>query len=241
VWYALYFALAFGAYAVGALMARPTRKRLARFAAAAVGLLVVTGPYLVLRAREAYGPQNPIHTDPQGLLYFSPRLYTVDPQAIWGWNGPWLVVALLAVPWLWSRRRAWSGAVYLATVTPAVLLIVLNPLLLPLLQPRLGYLTMRLIWIAPVIPAVATVVTALCEAVVRGKGGPRARAALALGALLLLLAPRLSEGVDLVAHHAREHGLLVGVVVDDEVALEADFLRVATQQLGAHGVERAHP
>jgi hypothetical protein len=202
VWIALYAALAFGAYAVGALLAEPSVRRARRFAAAALGLAVLAGPYLALRAHDAYGPQNPIHTDPQGLLYLTPHLFTVDPQALWGWNGPWLLVTLLAVPWFWSRRHTWSGAAYLATVTPAILLVVLDPFVLPLVHARLGYLTMRLIWIAPVIPAVATVVTALSEAVVRGRGWRRARGAVALAALTVLFVPRLAAGLDLVTHHA---------------------------------------
>ncbi len=202
VWYALYFALALTVYGACALLVRPTRERLARLGAAALGVLLLVGPYLATRAHEAYGPQNVIHTEPQGLLYLTPELFTVDPRAMWGWNGMWLLVALIAVPWFWRKGRAWSGSLYLAAVTPVVLLIMLNPFLMPLLEPRLGYLTMRLIWIAPVIPAVATVVTALAETTLRERGAARARAGLALGALALLGLPALAQGTSLVTQRA---------------------------------------
>lgn len=199
VWYALYFALALGVYALGVLVGARTRERLERFAWAFGGLLLLAGPYLAFRAKQAYGPQNVIHTEPQGLLYLSERFFTVDPQAMWVWHGPFLLVALFAVPWLWSRGREATGWIYLAVVAPAVLLIVLNPLLLPLFQDKLGYLTMRLIWIAPVIPAVAMVVTALGKVVVRGRGRARAWSAAGLAVVSLLLLHPLGQAVTLVS------------------------------------------
>jgi hypothetical protein len=198
VWYALWFALAFGVYAAATLLAAGTKERARRFALAFGGLLVLALPYLVFRAAQAYGPQNVIHTEPQGLLYLTPSLFTVDPQAIWTWHGPWLLVALCAVPWFWSRRRESTGAIYLATVTPAVLLIVLNPFLLPLVQAKLGYLTMRLIWIAPVIPACALVVTALAEVAVRARGRQRALALAGLAPCVLFLLGPLRQGATLL-------------------------------------------
>lgn len=203
VWYAIYFTVAFGAYALGVMIGAPTRERLARFAWAFGGLVIIALPYLGWRALASYGPQNVIHTEPQGLLYLSERLFTVDPQAMWVWYGPWLLVALAAVPWFWSKRAEWTGSIYLAVVTPAVLLIVLNPLVLPLVQAKLGYLTMRLIWIAPVIPAVATVVTALGEGLVRGQGRRRAWAAIGLAVAAILLAHPLVEGMTLVTERAQ--------------------------------------
>jgi hypothetical protein len=107
-------------------------------------------------------------------LYLSDKWYTVDPQAIWGWNGMWLPIAVLAVPWFWSRRREGTGWIYLAAVAPFVLAIVLNPFVLPLVEAKLGYLTMRFVWVIPVIPAVAAIITAFGRTVVRGRGARRA-------------------------------------------------------------------
>jgi hypothetical protein len=159
---------------------------------------VLALPYLLFRARQAYGPQNPIHTEPQGLLYLTKKLYTVDPQAIWTWHGAWLLVALCAVPWFWSRRKTSAGALYLAVVTPCVLLLVLNPLVLPFIHGKLGYLVMRFIWIAPVSPAVATVLTRVAEVFVRERGRRRAWAGAALALTVVLLAPALGQAMTLL-------------------------------------------
>jgi hypothetical protein len=203
VWIALWFALAFGAYALGSLLASPARERWKRFGLAFGGLLALAGPYLAFRARQSYGPQNVIHTEPQGLLLLGKGLFTVDPQAMWVWHGVWLLVALVAVPWFWSRRRDSTGSIYLAVVTPAVLLVMLNPFVLPLVQAKLGYLTMRFIWIAPVIPAAATVITALAEGAVRGRGARRVWAGLGLAGCALMLAPAVRQAVTLVTERAQ--------------------------------------
>ena len=198
VWYALYFAIALGAYALCALVFVRRKVDRRRIPLALGGLAVVALPYLLFRALQAYGPQNPIHTEPQGLLYLTPRLFTIDPQAMWTWHGAWLVVALCAVPWFWSRRKTSAGALYLAVVTPFVLLLMLNPLLTPLLHDKLGYLVMRFIWIAPVIPAVATVLTRLGEVVVRERGRRRAWAGAGLVLAALLVAPALEQAISLL-------------------------------------------
>jgi len=203
VWIALYFALAFGAYTLGALVTDPGRERWKRFGLAFGGLLALAGPYLAFRARQAYGPQNVIHTEPQGLLYLTKGLFIVDPQSMWVWHGAWLLVALAAVPWFWSRRKEATGSIYLAVVTPAVLLVMLNPFVLPLVQAKLGYLTMRFIWIAPVIPAAAIVITALAEGVVRRRGAQRTWAGIGLLVCALLLAPAVREATTLVTQRAQ--------------------------------------
>jgi hypothetical protein len=206
LWYALYFALAFGTYALGTVLVRRDGTTLRRFAAAFAGLAVVALPYLLFRAGQAYGPQNAIHTEPQGLFVLGERLFTVDPMALWAWNGLGLLVALAAAPWLWSRRRTSTGAIYLALVPWAVVGLVLNPLLLPLAHDRLGYLTMRLVWIVPVIPILAVVVTALGKQFVRGSGRGRALAAGGLAAFALWLLPQVGQAVSLVT----ERPFLVG-------------------------------
>ncbi len=44
-----------------------------------------------------------------------------------------------------------------------------------------------------------------------------------------------------LAHHAREHGFLIGVVVNDEVPLQPDFFGIAPQKLRTHRVKGADP
>ena len=205
LWYALYFAIAFGVYGVGVLLVRRDGATARRLGAAAAALAVPALPYLLFRASQSYGPQNEIHTEPQGLFYLGERLFTVDPQAVWAWNGLGLVVALLAAPWFWRRRHESTGAIYLALVPWAVVGIILNPLLLPLVHDRLGYLTMRLVWIVPVVPVLATVVTAIGEKALRGPGPARSRrlAWAGLAASALWLVPQVGQAVSLVTERPR--------------------------------------
>ncbi len=195
LWIVLYFAVAFGVYALGTLAVRRWRATWTRFAAAAVGLGVPALPYLLWRKGQSYGPQNEIHTEPQGLFYVTDRLYMVDPQAMWTWSGIWLVVALAAAPWFWSRRGNSTGSIYLALVPWAVVLVVLNPFLLPPAHQALGYLVMRLIWIVPVIPAVATVLTAVGKVALRGAGRARAFALAGAAAAVVLLVPAAQQAI----------------------------------------------
>jgi hypothetical protein len=205
LWYALYFALAFGVYGLGTLLVRRDRVLARRLGLGAAALAVLALPYLLFRAAQSYGPQNEIHTEPQGLFLLGERLFTVDPQAVWGWTGASLLVALLAAPWFWRRRHESTGAIYLALVPWAVVGIVLNPFLLPLVHGKLGYLTMRLIWIVPVVPILATVVTALGEKALRGPGPARARAWAwgGLAAFTLWLLPQIGQAVSVVTERPR--------------------------------------
>ncbi len=207
LWIVLYFAVAFGVYALGTLAVQRSWRTLGRFAAAAAALAVPALPYLMWRKGQAYGPQNEIHTEPQGLFYLDAHRFTVDPQAIWTWSGVWLLVALAAAPWFWSRRRESTGAIYLALVPWAVVLVVLNPFVLPLAHRTLGYLVMRLIWIVPVIPAIATVLTAVGEVALRGTGRARAWALTGSAAALLVLAPALGQAVSNLTDRGLLHSL----------------------------------
>lgn len=207
VWYVLYMAIAFGAYGAATLFVRRRETAIVRrLWAAAAGLVITLGPYLAYRAGQAYAPSNVIHTEPQGLLYltgWTDRLFVVEPLAVWAWNGPWLLVALAAVPWFWSRRKESTGSIYLAVVTPAVLLIVWNPLLLPWVESKLGYLTMRLIQIAPVIPAVATVLAGLGRAGLRATRGARAAAAAVVLLLLGFVLPQAGQALTLLTERSK--------------------------------------
>ncbi|MGH7726801.1 MAG: hypothetical protein ACREOU_15350, partial [Candidatus Eiseniibacteriota bacterium] len=203
IWYSLYLAIGLGIYAVGVALARRNGTEIRRLAGAFAGLVALAGPYLVFRMRSSTGPSNVIHTEPQGLLHLTDRLFVVDPSAVWAWNGIWLVVALAAAPWLWSRRHISTGAIYLALVPAAVVAMVFNPWLVPVLEAKLGYLTMRLIWIAPVIPIVALLFVRLSEVYVRGHGRARALAGAGVVAALFLLVPSVQQAASVVLERDR--------------------------------------
>ena len=63
----------------------------------------------------------------------------------------WFFRQMIFSPRPVGNHELWQG------YRTGILLIVLNPLVLPLVHAKLGYLTMRFIWIAPVIPAPMTI------------------------------------------------------------------------------------
>ncbi len=115
------------------------------------GTALGTAPYLWWRYRTAYAPADPIHLEPQGLLYWGdPRLFSVTPESFWSWLGWPSLLLPLAGLWLWRERRRGPGYAYLSMVALAIPVLVLHPLLLPTLYDRLGYLVARLVACIPV-------------------------------------------------------------------------------------------
>src|SRR6185503_1132678 len=77
--------------------------------------------------------------------------------AVWDWLGPlWLLFPLSLV---WGARAVREpGVLYLLTTTLAVGALMFLPPVVGWLEPRLGYLLMRLPWLLPVGPAAAFLV-----------------------------------------------------------------------------------
>lgn len=166
------------------------RRWAAVLAAAALGTL----PYLWLRWSEGGAGIDPIHAEPQGLLYWwGTALFTVDPRAVAGWLGWPALGALVALPLLWRRRHEGLGPVALVAAAAAGLGIALNPLALPLVHGGLGYLAMRLTWCLPLATTLAVGMTFGVRSLT-GAAGPSTRrlavAALLAGGLGLLPALR---------------------------------------------------
>lgn len=126
-------------------------KRLASTASLAV-LAVV--PFLAWRMLGAYAPGNIIHLEPQGLLEVGRGLRTVSPGVLWDWMGlAWLVLPASVLA-MW--RHAWKTPVLLLlTTTVAVIVLLFFPPVVMVLQPKLGYLLMRFVWILPLSVALA--------------------------------------------------------------------------------------
>jgi hypothetical protein len=89
---------------------------------------------------------------------------------------------------------------FLLTTTLAVALILFCPPVVAVLQPRLGYLLMRFVWLVPFSGALAFALPALARRLVAGPPARRALALAALAGLLLLLAPELRDAADVLAH-----------------------------------------
>lgn len=115
------------------------------FLAASAGCLIPT----VWRFVFAYAPLNPIHTHTHGILSFGNDLFILMPEH-WkrflmgtGFGGIFLSL------FLWRHARKDDAILYLAALSLVPILIVANPLVVPLLEPYLGYLVARFVVAVP--------------------------------------------------------------------------------------------
>jgi len=195
---ALQLALTLPALALGLLASgRRPGGELRRLAGTALLMAAACLPYLLLRAGQAYAPANPIHTEPQGLTWLAGSLRVVSIGQLWDWMGPAWVLVPLAWPWLWARGRGNPAALYLLTASLAVALTVYDPPVVALLQPRLGYLLMRAVWIVPFAALVGWLLPELAAAArARGPAAVRVAAGALLALALALLAPAVREAAE---------------------------------------------
>jgi hypothetical protein len=202
VYYAIQFAMVFAALGAGLLIAdRGWSARARRLTGTALALGLAGLPYLAWRWTQSYAPSNTIHTETQGLLYLADGVPIVSFGVLWDWLGHAWVLFPLAAPWLWRAGRHDAAALYLLTTPVAIALVIFDPPAVTLLEPRLGYLLMRMVWMAPLAPLLAWLLPGLGAAVRRGPG--RARSALALGGIMVIVAPMLQDAAGVLAHPGR--------------------------------------
>ncbi len=161
---AVQFAITFGALGVGLLVRdRAWSPPLARLARTSLVCALVTAPYLGWRALQAYAPANTLHTATQGMLELVPGATIVSFGTLWDWLGPAWVLFPLSL-FAWARASRGTAALYLLTSTLAVATLMFCPPVVALLEPRLGYLLMRLPWLLPGSAAAAFLVVATRDA-----------------------------------------------------------------------------
>jgi len=187
---ALQFGIVFGALGLGIVIRDRGPSRAARrLVAIVLPIAVVLLPFLLWRARSSYGPVNIIHTEPQGLLTLWDHARIVTLGTLWDWMGwPWILFPLSWWP-LWRSGRSNPAVLYLLTTSLAVALVSFEPLAVAWLEPRLGYLLMRMVWLVPLPGLLAWLIPGLLARLRREGGGRRLRAALALAFVGLLLVP----------------------------------------------------
>jgi hypothetical protein len=180
---AIQFTVAFGALGLGFLLRdRAFSSPFRRLLVTAIACALAAAPYVAWRAHGAYAPVNIIHTESQGLLTLARGVRIVSVGALWDWLGPlWLLFPLSLVWWVRAVRE--PAVLYLLTTTLAVWALMFLPPVVALLEPRLGYLLMRLPWLLPAGPAAAFLVARAWTA---WRGGHRV-AALAPAALVALV------------------------------------------------------
>lgn len=180
VYSAIQLAMTLGALVVG-LAVRERRLRGPAARALVTSLLagVAMLPFLLWRAHGSYAPANVIHTESQGLLFLGHSLRVVSPGVLWDWMGLlWLLVP--AAAWGLAKDAKDPAALYVLTTSAAVALTIFDPLAVAVLEPRVGYLLMRMVWMVPIGALIGWLLLALVPRFRAAAG----RARLATGALL---------------------------------------------------------
>lgn len=147
-----------GAFLLAMLIVRGPRQRVTRrllraTLAAAAGVALP----MAWRALWAGGAEDPIHTHRQGVLYLSEKLFLISPSDWGAMLGGVGVAGVLLGFALWRRVDEGEGVLYLAALSLAPLLILLNPLAVPVLEPLLGYLVARFALMVPYLVVIAYV------------------------------------------------------------------------------------
>ncbi len=198
---AFQFAIVSGALAVGLLIRdRGASAPLKRLAVTALAMGAAVLPFTLWQVLRAPPPVNPIHIEPQGLMGLWDGVRVVSPDVLWEWMGfAWLSFPLLAVL-LWREGRSSVAVLSLLTSALGAAVLMFVPPIVSLLQPRMGYLLMRVVWIAPLSGLMGWAIPKLTRDAFRRPSASRLRAALLLGITLLLLLPGVSEGVYVLTH-----------------------------------------
>ncbi|MBI1798833.1 MAG: hypothetical protein HYR73_04015 [Candidatus Eisenbacteria bacterium] len=227
VFAALQFAIVFSALAAGlALRERGIGPSLRRLIGTALAVGGAVAPFALWQLLRTPAPVNPIHTEAQGLLTLWDGVRVVSPGVLWDWMGSaWLLFPMLT-PRLWREGRGDAAALFLLTTAAAVGTILFVPPVVSVLQPRVGYLLMRVVWMTPLAALVAWALPRLIADL--RSGAPRARgmAAAQLGAVALLLAPALLDAAR-VARHS-------GEIAADERRLSPLVWRADLEWMDAH-------
>ncbi|MEJ2722327.1 MAG: hypothetical protein P8181_14500 [bacterium] len=119
-----------------------------------LGAVVCAGVVLVWKIATAYSGGNPLHSHPQGLLYFfdiGARYFVLSPAEIIRRNGLIFLTGLvMVVPLVFLRRHRRFARMNLALAVPPIL-IALNPWVAPLVYARASYLLHRFLLNVPAV------------------------------------------------------------------------------------------
>ncbi len=137
---------------------------------------------------------NPIHTHDQGLLFFTDQLYMITPRE-WmmklkgvGFGG------ILMSLFLWRRAKDDDAVLYLVGLSLVPVLIVANPLIVPWLEPALGYLIARFVLAIPFFMVLAYMARSMGESLLDLNSVRRIVVALVFYVfMVLLLFPQLES------------------------------------------------
>ncbi|MFH1277019.1 MAG: hypothetical protein ABIK65_01355 [Candidatus Eisenbacteria bacterium] len=194
--YGAFTALLLGGLFVLALFFVPRGENVSRRSAVAALAFVAAGclPVALWRYAATYPPLDPIHTHLQGILRFSDHLYTANPLIAFRPVGLFGLSGFVLSLFLLRRARRETGILFAVSVTLLPFLVILNPWIVPLLVPFVGYLLGRIVWFGGHWLVLGAVTAMLAGAAVRRGGAVRTAAIAALLALHGLFAGSLWAG-----------------------------------------------
>ncbi|KPJ61388.1 MAG: hypothetical protein AMJ46_01445 [Latescibacteria bacterium DG_63] len=112
--------------------------------AAAVSL-----PLLLYRFFSSYSTANPYAVEGQGILYLNEGLYILSPLKAYGWLGFAGIISIVLLPYFIVRARRRDSYAFITAATAGPLVLIFNPVLLPVATKVLSYLAWRLMWAVP--------------------------------------------------------------------------------------------
>ncbi|MCX5800457.1 MAG: hypothetical protein NTX17_03615 [Candidatus Eisenbacteria bacterium] len=134
--------------------------RIAKCWARVVGVTVgISLPFLVYRLLSSYSTANPYSVEGQNLLYLDERFYILNPFKAYGWFGLAGTASLLLLPYFILRARKSDAYVFVTAATAGPLLLIFNPLAMPVASKVLSYLAWRLMWAVPYVLSIGIFVT----------------------------------------------------------------------------------
>ena len=190
---AVHILFALGVYAVALLLFRRPSYPAVRRVWVSLGVAVAGClPVMLWRFVYTSAALNPIHTHRHGILSFSENLFILLPSQWADFLSVAGFGAIFLSLFLWRRARDDDAVLYMASLSLVPILIVANPLIVPLLEPRLGYLVARFVLATPFLMVLAYMARWMGESLLELKSRRQVVISLMFYIfMVLLLFPRL--------------------------------------------------
>jgi hypothetical protein len=143
-------------------------------------------PFLIYKFFISYSTANQYSVEGQGLLYLDGIFYMMNPLGAYSWLGFAGVVSLVLLPYFILRTRKSDSHAFVTAATAGPLLLIFNPLLMPLATKVLSYLAWRLMWAVPYTLSIAVFMTEFPANL--GCGSLRSKFFSCVGILLVIVA-----------------------------------------------------
>jgi len=149
--------------------------------------LVFSSPLLLYRFLTSFSTANIYAVEGQGILFLGGGLYILNPFPAYAWLGYVGVASVVILPYFLRSSRRSEAHAYVAAATAGPLVLVFNPVLMPLASSVLSYLTSRLIWAVPYSLAAAMFLLEAPAALARSSRPKKVLYAVASGLVVLAL------------------------------------------------------